>query len=179
MNHPTVQRALDGLKSRQLAFQLTIAGARVQKFKHNALSKFPRLEKPTLALLCVLLLRGQQTAGELRQRTERMFAFADLPSVEAALKELIEYPESPLVALFPPGGGRKASSYAHLLCGDVEAPSPIAITTSRELPPADADWKNKIERELADLREEVTRLRSLVDGQHEDMPAAPESNYIP
>ena len=77
----TVQQALEGLKARQLAFQVTIPGARVQKFKHNATGKFPRLEKPTLALLCVLLLRGQQTAGELRQRTERLFNFGDLPSV--------------------------------------------------------------------------------------------------
>jgi uncharacterized protein YceH (UPF0502 family) len=159
----TVHQALEGLKSRQLAFQVTIPGARVQKFKHNATGKFPRLEKPTLALLCVLLLRGQQTAGELRQRTERLFAFGDLPAVEAALKELIDYQEHPLAVVFPPGGGRKATSYAHLLCGPVEASGPIIVTSTHEPSSADLDWKGKIEQELKDLREEVTRLRALVE----------------
>ena len=78
----TVLDALEELKTRGLAFQVSIPGARVQKFKHNLNGKFPRLEKPGLALMCVMLLRGPQTAGELRQRTERMQAFPDIPSVE-------------------------------------------------------------------------------------------------
>ncbi len=178
----TVQRALEGLKSRQLAFQLTIAGARVQKFKHNFIGKFARIEKPTLALMAVLLLRGQQTAGELRQRTERLYAFPDLASVEAALKELMEYPEAALVVQFPPGGGRKASSYAHLLSGPVDSQaSPLVfVAPAVESAPLDADWKLKIEQELAELRAEVTRLRGLVESVSPDAePADPTSGYVP
>ena len=178
----TVHRALDGLKSRGMAFQVTLPGARVQKFKHNATGKFPRLEKPTLALLCVLLLRGQQTAGELRQRTERLHAFADLPSIESALKELIEYPEHPLAVVFPPGGGRKATSYAHLLCGPVESAGPIVITTTHsEASTADLEWKTKIEMEMAALRAEVARLRKLVEGESEAEDAPPDTGggYVP
>ena len=117
----TVLEALEVLKTRGFAFQISIPGARVQKYKHNLGGKFPRLEKPGQALMCVLLLRGAQTPGELRQRTERLYAFADLPSLEAALQELISYPETPLVVRIPPGGGRKAVTYAHLLCGPVES----------------------------------------------------------
>ncbi len=166
----TVQRALEGLKSRQLAFQLTIAGARVQKFKHNFLAKFARIEKPTLALMAVLLLRGQQTAGELRQRTERLFAFPDLAGAEAALKELMEYPEAALVVQFPPCGGRKATSYAHLLSGPMESQSSpvVFVAPAVEASPMEADWKLRIEQELAELRAEVVRLRSLVESVSPD-----------
>jgi uncharacterized protein YceH (UPF0502 family) len=177
----TVHLALEGLKSRGLVFQVTIPGARVQKFKHNALGKFPRLEKPTAALLCVLLLRGQQTAGELRQRTERLHTFGDLPSAESALKDLMEYREHPLVVMFPPGGGRKASSYAHLLCGPVQPSGPAAlITPASPMPQIELPWKNQIEQELATLREEVKRLRELVEGR-ESPPAEGQSEggYIP
>src|SRR3954466_9023071 len=90
----TVLAALEELKTHGFAFQVSIPGARVQKFKHNLTGKFPRLEKPAVALMCVLMLRGAQTAGELRQRTERLHQFADIPSIEAALQELSVHPDT-------------------------------------------------------------------------------------
>jgi uncharacterized protein YceH (UPF0502 family) len=158
----TVLEALDVLKSRGLAFQVSIPGARVQKYKHNLNGKFPRLEKPGLALMCVLLLRGAQTAGELRARTVRMHAFEDIPALEAALQELINYPESPLAISIPAGGGRKTVTYAHLLCGSegIHHASVVSPTSVGHAP--DADWKSRIEEELAALRNEVAELRRLV-----------------
>ncbi len=154
----TVLSALEGLKGRQLAFQLNIAGARVPKFKHNLSGKFPHLEEPGIALLVTLILRGPQTIGELRQRTERMVPFPDIPAVEAELAKLTDCPGGPLITTFAPGGGRKSATYAHLLCGEAAAPSPVlAITGSESIEPA---WREKMEAELAALRAEVREIKA-------------------
>ena len=172
-----VLAALEELKNRGFAFQITIPGARVQKFKHNLNGKFPRLEKPGLALMCVLLLRGPQTPGELRARTVRMHAFADIPSLEAALQELIAYPESALAVRIPAGGGRKAVTYAHLLCGPVDTSrAPVLSTAASGHSSTDAEWKERIEQELASLREEVAQLRSQLN--REGTPS-PDGDSIP
>jgi len=154
----TVQIAIEGLKSRQLAFQVSQAGARAVKFKHNLPGKFPHLDEAMTALLCTLVLRGPQTVGELRQRSERMVPFPDIPAVEAELTKLMEYPGGPLIMCFAPGGGRKSATYAHLLCGEAVAPNPvIAVTGGEVIEPA---WKEKIETELAALRAEIESLKS-------------------
>ena len=165
-----VQEAVEVLKVRGFAFQVTIPGARVQKYKHNLNGKFPRLEKQGLALMCVLLLRGAQTAGELRQRTERLHAFSDIPSLEYALQELITYPEMPLVTAIPAGAGRKAVTYAQLLCGPVEVgqaqvTSVASISRGSSSVVVDAEWKERIESELQALREEVAQMRRLLEGE--------------
>lgn len=164
----TVLEALDGLKRRGYVLQLTLVGARVQKYKHTLDSKFGFLTKPTIALLAVLMLRGIQTSGELRQRTERLHAFADIPAVEHELHKLIDYPGHPLAVQFAPGGGRKTVTFAHLLSGLVEpgavsssSPAVAAVTAS---PAAvyDADWRGRMEQELTALRAEVAELRALI-----------------
>lgn len=181
-----VQEALEVLKVRGFAFQVTIPGARVQKYKHNLNGKFPRLEKQGLALMCVLLLRGAQTAGELRQRTERLHAFSDIPSLEYELQELITYPEMPLATSIPAGAGRKAVTYAHLLCGPVEVGSAqvTSLTPSSRGSGAtvvDAEWKERIESELQALREEVTQLRRLLNREEAiaDEPAGETGTFVP
>lgn len=93
----TVQTAIEGLKSHGLAFQVSQAGARAVKFKHNLPGKFPHLDEAPTALLCTLILRGPQTVGELRQRSERMVPFPDIPAVESELTKLMEYPGGPLI----------------------------------------------------------------------------------
>lgn len=155
-----VRDALESLKPRGFVFQVSIPGARVQKFKHNLNGKFPRLEKPGLALMAVLLLRGPQTVGELRQRSERLQTFPDLAAVESVLKNLVEYPETPLVTMLPAGGGRKAVTYAHTLCGHVDAAMPPLNHSSATASSGDGSWRERIERELADLRAEVAALRA-------------------
>jgi uncharacterized protein len=159
-----VEAALEGLKSRRMVLQLTQAGARVQKFKHDIRGKFPALERPQAALLCVLLLRGPQTVGELRQRSERIYAFPDMGSVESTLDSLVNFIEGPLVVSFPPGPGRKATLFGHTLCGVTEAPageSPRAavVSTAPTLAGLQEEWKSQVEAELAALRAEVTKLK--------------------
>jgi uncharacterized protein len=163
-----VLEALEGLKARQFAMQITMSGARVQKFKHNLERKFPWLEKPEIALLTVLLLRGPQTVGELRQRSERMQVFPDLETVEATLKHLEENEHGEkLVVCFPPGPGRKSALYLHTLAGIPESPNPAPLTTAA-LPQSmaaksavvDEEWKLKMEAELALLRLELDALKA-------------------
>lgn len=164
----TVQAALDGLKGRQLALQLTMAGARVQKYKHNLLGKLPDLERAEVAILCVLLLRGAQTLGELRQRTDRLYTFPDLAALEGTVMRLECYREGPLVVSLPPGPGRKATLYMHTLCGmpDVQVaeggkgaavvvPSTVTVLSLQE----DQEWRAKVNAELAELRAELMRLK--------------------
>jgi uncharacterized protein len=160
----TVDAALDGLKARSLVYQVTMSGARVQKFKHNFVGKFPALEKPQVAILCVLLLRGAQTVGELRQRCERLYAFPDIPSVESTLESLAQFIEGPMVVSFPPGPGRKATLFAHTLCGVPETPGEgsvraAVISTAPTLVSQQEEWKSMVESELASLRAEVQRLK--------------------
>ncbi len=164
----TVTEALEGLKARQFALQVTLAGSRVQKFKHNLDRKLPWLEKPQIAVLCVLMLRGAQTIGELRQRTERLYTFPDLASLESTLQTMIKGDgNEPTVVLFPPGPGRKSPLYVHTLSGVPEAPAIQGgtVVTESFAPSAsvredDQLWRARIESEIADLRAQLADLKA-------------------
>jgi uncharacterized protein len=152
-----VEAAAGELRRRGLAAMVHMAGARVPKFKHQMAEYFPTLDQGARALLAVLLLRGPQTAAELRARTERMARYADIAGVEAALAALVAFGEGPLVAVFPPGGGRRATTYAQLLTGAEAArafTTPPAAPAAVIPPPPDR---------LADLEDEIGRLRGLVE----------------
>ena len=101
----TVEQALDDLRAKKPATMARLAGSRVEKYRHNLLD-FYNLDRGETALLCVLMLRGRQTPGELRARTERMHAFASTEAVEAGLGKLMEGAE-PLVAHPPAKPGTK------------------------------------------------------------------------
>lgn len=164
----TVMEALEGLKARHFALQVTLAGSRVQKFKHNLDRKLPWLEKPQIAVLCVLMLRGAQTIGELRQRTERLYTFPDLASLEATLQTMITGDgNDPTVVLFPPGPGRKSQLYVHTLSGVPEAPTVQGgtVVTESFAPSASAReddqlWRARIEGEIAELRAQLADLKA-------------------
>jgi len=161
-----VEEAVEGLRYKDLALLVHQAGARVPKCKHTLDHVFPYLTKSQTALLCVLLLRGQQTAGELRQRTERLHPFVDVAAAEKALDELVNYEPAPVVKRFPAGGGRRVATYVHLLSGDVadDSPSPdgggVAIS-----PPVSSvsGWREELEGEVARLRAELAALREEVE----------------
>jgi hypothetical protein len=116
-----------------------------------------------MAVLCVLLLRGPQTPGELRGRTERMYKFDDLGVVESALHRLMER-EPPLVIKLARQPGTKESRYAHLLAGEVEGWSvpaetqPAAATGSQ-----DEQRIKSLETEVETLRKEVADLRQQLE----------------
>lgn len=170
----TVVRAIDGLRDKRLATLFTGAESRVAKYKHT-LTAALLLTPAEVALLTVLLLRGPQTVGELRTRTERLFRFDTLPEVEEALNALAARQPQPLVARLPRAPGTKESRYAQLLSGPVETaatsestpsssaehPSPSQSPTPATTPAAGLSDERlaKLEGETAALRQEISDLR--------------------
>src|SRR5580700_3391431 len=146
----TVETALDGLRAKGLAARMSGHDMRVPKHSHR-LSEVINLGRREAAVLCVLMLRGPQTAGELRGRTERLYPFDDLEAVDACLTRLMEWQPEPLVTRLPRQVGYKEVRYAHLLSGEPQAalpgPAPVAQTGSV--------------RETRD--ESVARLQAAVD----------------
>lgn len=159
----TVQRALESMQAHGYVFEVNIVGGRTLKYRHNMKGRTPGLERPHMALLCLMLLRGPQTAGELRQRTERLHEFPDMPAVEDTLAELIGYAEGPLIQCLPAGPGQRVAQYAHLFCGEVSVSSAAPTVTAA---PAEAisndDWRAKMEAEITLLKAQVSRLQTLV-----------------
>jgi uncharacterized protein len=112
----TVRLTLNGLRNRALARIIHIPGSRAPKHRH-ILDEALELDRQQLSLMCVLMLRGAQTTGELRARTERMTQFASLTEVEETLERLAERPD-PLVLRLDRAPGQKESRWVHLLAGE-------------------------------------------------------------
>ena len=162
----TVVRGLDHLRERKLASMVTEAGARVPKYRHNAAEVIGLDEKDT-AILCELLLRGPQTVGELKNRAERMFAFADLAMVQQVLDGLAARPQGALVVKLPRQPGTKENRYAHLLAGapaavDESAPA-VPDEPARQAVQAEEARIAKLEQETVALRADLDALRQQFD----------------
>jgi uncharacterized protein len=158
----TVEAGLDGLRQKKLAVMILSAGSRVAKFRHELLNHFD-LSPREVALLCVLLLRGPQTLGELRSRTERMQFFDSLEQVETFLADLARG-ESPLVRVLPARPGQKEKRYVQLLSGEPVMPESAAIQGTDSLPSAkglatDSSRLEAVENQVAGLRAELRSLR--------------------
>lgn len=172
-----VQEALDGLKRRSLAF--TARGSRVDRWEHN----FQRalvVPEQSAVLLGLLMLRGPQTAGELRIHSERWYRFADISSVEAFLEELRDRDAArggPLVVQLPRAPGAREARWAHLLCGPVDV---AALAKEAESPTAGAADGDGLTARVAALEEEVAALREIVADLRSQLglspPGQPESN---
>lgn len=158
LDESDVRTALDGLNQKRLAGQTSTAESRVPKYAHRLQEVF-NFDRRETAVLCVLLLRGPQTPGELRGRTERMYKFEDLSVVESALHRLMQR-QPPLVKKLPRLVGTKESRYAHLLAGDVEE-----WNAPEETPPGAASRGEedqrlaRLESDMQSLREELDTLR--------------------
>jgi uncharacterized protein YceH (UPF0502 family) len=157
----TIEEALAGLRRKKLAAMLHLAGSRAPKYKHLAREFFPGLDRPELALLAVLLLRGPQTVAELRARTERLHPFPDPSAVEESIAKLTSYQTGPLATFQPPGHGRRTTTYHQLLCPTALAPVDSTTSTSTVTPAA--DWRTAIEAQLAGLEARIQALEELRD----------------
>ena len=167
-----VHLALRRLEDLGLAGRARAADGRVAKYEHwlGEAFNFTRAET---ALICVLLLRGPQTPGELRSRTDRLHHFEEIADVLAGLQKLAER-EPSLVAVLPRQPGTKESRYAHLLSGPVEFARPTerafaARTAAQYTPraasddPAHEDRIAQLEATVAALKQEVAALRQKID----------------
>jgi hypothetical protein len=161
LDESAVRQALDALNGKNLAGQATSADSRVPKYAHR-LQEVYNFDRREMAVLCVLLLRGPQTPGELRGRTERMYRFDDLGAVESALHRLMER-EPPLVTKLARQPGTKESRYAHLLAGEVEARSAPAEAVPVAAGVQDEQRIMRLETELESLRKEVADLRQQLE----------------
>jgi len=154
----TVRLALRNLSDKGLAGMARGADGRVAKYEHHLQEVF-NFTRPETALICVLLLRGPQTPGELRGRTERTYPFEHLDDVLSGLQQLMRR-EPPLAKALGRRPGTKEIRYAHLLSGDVEAWEPSAEYASSGSVPDDNERVAHLEEKVAELQREVAELKA-------------------
>jgi uncharacterized protein len=162
LSEVAVQQAVDSLMKKYMVSDKSAGyGGRVTKYKHRFCNtEFGSLKfsKQELGIICVLLLRGPQTPGELRSRTARLCEFADADEVEATLKALMAREDGPFIARLPRAAGARESRYAHLFSGTIES-APEA-TDAPDAPEAAATVNQRLMR----LEELVAQLRAELDG---------------
>jgi hypothetical protein len=156
LDEDAVRDALDGLNGKGLAGAAGGADSRVTKYEHRLQETF-NFSRPEIAVLCVLLLRGPQTPGELRSRAERLHKFNDLEEVHSALQHLMNR-QPPLVKVLPRQPGTKEARYAHLLSGDVETWQP-ETSSEPATGPGDSERLAHLENEVAALQKEIAELK--------------------
>ena len=176
LDEAQVQETVDGLIGQRLVMERTGFGSRVAKFQHrfcNTEFQPLKFSDQELGIVCELLLRGPQTPGELRTRTQRLCRFDNACEVEAALSQLMQREDGPFVARLAREPGRREARYAHLFSGEVEsvtesadsgrvpvpatapAPQPLGLDVSARL--------NALELEVAALRSELERVQRRLD----------------
>jgi uncharacterized protein YceH (UPF0502 family) len=156
LNEGAVSDALASLQEKRLAGPASGADSRVTKYEHRLQEVF-NFDRREIAILCVLLLRGPQTPGELRSRTERMYRFEALDDVISTLDRLSQR-QPPLAAVLPRQPGTKESRYMHLFSGDV----PPAETATARVPSSamqNTDRLSHLENEVLELRKEVADMQ--------------------
>ncbi|HWY42811.1 MAG TPA: YceH family protein [Candidatus Sulfotelmatobacter sp.] len=160
LDEDAVRSAIRSLNELGLTRFASSADSRVGKYEHRLNESF-NFHRHEIAILCVLLLRGPQTPGELRTRTERMYAFEDLESVHNALN-LLGKREPPLVKVLPRQPGTKESRYVHLLSPVVDAERVSAVErnySEQSSSEPRGDRLAAMEAELGQLRSEVAALQ--------------------
>jgi uncharacterized protein len=158
LNENDVRDALHSLNEKHLAAAAGGADSRVTKYEHR-LQEVYNFTRPESAVMCVLMLRGPQTPGELRGRSERIHSFGDLGEVHAALQRLMKR-EPPLVKVLPRLPGTKESRYAHLLCGEQEEWLHLPAAEEPVRHSAESERIARLETEVAGLRQQVAELKN-------------------
>ncbi len=161
LSEAVVQQTVDALMKKYLVSDKSAGyGGRVTKYKHRFCNtEFGSLKfsKQQLGIICVLLLRGPQTPGELRGRTNRLCDFADAAEVEATIENLMTREDGPFVARMPRAAGARESRYAHLFSGIIESvEEPDAVEES-------ATGAATLSQRVTQLEESVRQLRAELD----------------
>jgi uncharacterized protein YceH (UPF0502 family) len=151
-DEPTIRTALDRLRQKGWTRLASGPGTRAAKYRH-LFDEAVGLDAEEISLLCVLMLRGSQTPGELKQRTERLHRFDDLDRIDEVLARLAD---RELVVRLERRPGQKEQRYGHLLGGEAPPAAPAADREAAE----DDDRLAALEGELAELRDEVRALRA-------------------
>jgi uncharacterized protein len=156
LDDASVVEAAEHLREKNLVHRVDRGESRVLKYRH-VLYEAMNWGRPVIAVMCVLMLRGPQTLGEIRTRTTRLYDFTSLDEVELTLNSLIDS-NPPLVARLPRQSGQKEVRYAHLLSGEVQfaEPEPQEVEIAGEPP---EDRISKLEREVEDLKRQFQEFR--------------------
>lgn len=162
LSEANVRQALDALEKKHLVVQRSGFGSRVEKFQqrfcNTEFSEY-RFNPQERALLCLLLLRGPQTPGELRARSNRLYEFNDMQEVDTALQNLLQHQRGPFVVRLPREAGRRELRYAHLLSGEVESDD-----ISREGVSSDDNARLlRLEEQVQQLLYELAEVKSKLD----------------
>ena len=157
-----VEQALDSLREKNLAYVFYGSTSRVPKYKHVADNL--HLSAPELAAICVLMLSGAQTVGEIRTRGTRLYGFSGLEEVEQALHSLSTKESEPMVIKLPRQPGQKEARFAHLLAGEVNVEQMLEESSSNRAAPrlkgaSDSEKVAGLEEKVAMLSAEVEGLR--------------------
>ena len=151
----TVVQAADLLREKKLVHLIARGESRVNKYRH-VLYEAMNMGRPDIAAMCILMLRGPQTIGEIRTRSNRLYDFTSIEQVETTLNGLMAA-VPPLVVRLPRQMGQKEVRYAHLLSGEVEMSALEVEPETR--PEIDPDRIGRLEKEVADLRREFEEFR--------------------
>ena len=149
-----VADAVETLREKNLAYVFYGSTSRVPKYKH-VMPEVMHLSHPEVALMCVLMLRGAQTLGELRGNGSRLHEFASLEEVETTLNALIAQ-DPPLVARLPRQPGQKEGRFAQLLNGEIDVE---ALAEQERLAAASPTRRSSLEQKVEDLAAEVEKLK--------------------
>jgi uncharacterized protein YceH (UPF0502 family) len=157
-----VAQALETLREKNLTYVFYGSTSRVPKYKH-VMTEVLHLNAAELAVMCVLLLRGPQTSGELTTRGFRLHEFSGLEEVDAALNALMTREPDPLVIRLPRQPGQKEVRHAHLLSGRVEVETHAAARVAAPRATS-SDRVSKLESDVETLKTEFQRLREQFEG---------------
>jgi uncharacterized protein len=159
LSEQEVERGLDSLRDKNLAYVFHGSTSRVPKFKHVA-PEILQLNPSELAVMCVLMLSGPQTVGEIRTRGSRLHDFSGLEEVDEALRGLSARDSEPLVVKLPRQAGQKDARYVHLLSGEPDG-SYAEPTTAAKRPTRSADDSGRapqLEEQVQALKQQVEEL---------------------
>ncbi|MDG2708211.1 DUF480 domain-containing protein, partial [Vibrio parahaemolyticus] len=163
LSESDVLDAVDALIERRLVSDESAFNSRVSKYQHrfcNTEFGDLKLTEQEKGIVCCMLLRGAQTPGEIRTRTNRLATFHDVKEVETVLEHLASEEKGPLVVKLPREAGKRESRYMHLFCGDVdvsELAAPVSAAGSS------SDRVSQLELEVAQLKEELDELKAKVE----------------
>ena len=150
-----VEEAVQRLRKKELLMQIHVSGSRVPKYEHQ-LPEILDLTSAENAVMTVLLLRSIQTAGEIKQRSERMHPFESVSQVEEILTGFMEYSYGPLVRELPVGGGRRVKTYGHLLGGETGFQSGFRYEAEPDT--SEAPETSELESRVLALEEKLARI---------------------
>ncbi|HHB1594505.1 TPA: YceH family protein [Vibrio campbellii] len=164
LSEADVLDAVDALIERRLVSDESGFNSRVSKYQHrfcNTEFGDLQLTEQEKGIVCCMLLRGAQTPGEIRTRTNRLATFNDVKEVENVLEHLADDEKGPLVVKLPREAGKRESRYMHLFCGEVDV-SELAVATTASSS-AGSERITQLEQEVAELREELAALKEQVE----------------